>query len=311
MRELLRARMQEPAEGGDEADPMARARSSRRRALVSLGSLGIHGALVWLALSISASAVVEEPRSAHVSMIDVDVGVKPPPAREDRQLLASVSRPGAPGTPARAHTNERAGHRGHRGHSAVPLTSAPPTNDPFAELSIKYDGVDREARRPGAGTSDDGTGPGAGARGDGRGLGIDAPLGLGAGGSLRVPPAPPAPPAPPSQARPPRAKHDYSRWAFRGAQEYGGKKLLLKLELDASGRVTAVRVLKSVDRHLDARAIEVARRFEFHPALDDAGRPIAGAHRWEFVIEGVVDFGASLERGSWTEQHAGVTRSPP
>lgn len=290
MRELLRARMQEPAEGGDEVDPISRARTARRRAIVVIASLGIHGALVWLALSIPASAVVEEPRSARVSMIDVDVGVTPPP-REDRQLLASVSRPGAPGTPARAHTNERAGLRGHRGHSAVPLVSAPPTSDPFAELSIKYDGVDREALRPGAGTSDDGTGPGAGARGDGRGLGIDAPLGLGTGGSLRVPPPPP------SQARPPRAKHDYSRWPFRAPQEYSGQKLLLELAIDASGQVTAVRVLESVERRIDARAVEIARRFEFHPALDDAGRPTAGVHRWEFLIEVVVEFDAHLGRG--------------
>ena len=305
MRELLRARMQEPAEGGDEADPIARARSSRRRAIVAFASLGIHGALVWLAISIPASAVMDEPRSAHVSMIDVDIGVSPPPPREGRQRLASVSRSGAPGTPARAHANERAGLRGRRGHSAAPLVSAPPTNDPFAELSIKYDGVDREALRPGAGTGDDGTGRGAGARGDGRGLGIDAPLGLGTGGLLRVPPPPP------SQARPPRAKYDYRRWAFRAPQEYGGEKLLLELEIDASGRVTVVRVLESVDRQVDARAVEVVRRFEFHPALDDAGRPIAGAHRWEFVIEGVVEFGAGLGHARWTEQRAGVTRSPP
>ncbi|HWU90726.1 MAG TPA: hypothetical protein VN253_25845, partial [Kofleriaceae bacterium] len=59
------------------------------------------------------------------------------------------------------------------------------------------------------------------------------------------------------------------------------------------------------------RATEVARRFEFYPALDDAGHPIAGVHRWEFVIVGVTEFGPGLNRGRKVELRAGVRRTPP
>jgi hypothetical protein len=309
MGELLRARMQAPAAGeghsssepADVADPLAHTRRSRRRAIIATASLGVHGALVWLALSIPASAVVEEPPSANISV--VDIAVSAPPTREQRPLLAAVSRPGTPRTPVRARGNDPSGLRGH-GRPAVPLVTAPPIDDPFAELSIKYDGVDRGAPRPG-GPADDGTGPGTGARGTGRGLGLDAPLGLGDGGSLRVPPPPP------SQARPPRPKHDYSRWSFRSPQEYGGRTLLVELKIDASGEVSSVDLLEGVERRIDSRAIDTAYRFEFHPALDDAGRPIASRYRWQFVLDSLTEFGPSLKRGRTKEQFAGMRRSPP
>ncbi|HSJ99789.1 MAG TPA: hypothetical protein VK932_01055, partial [Kofleriaceae bacterium] len=124
------------------------------------------------------------------------------------------------------------------------------------------------------------------------GLGLGAGPGLGGGGELRVPEAPP------SRARPARQKHDYSRWPFRAPPEYAGAKVVLELAGDARGAVTGVRVVQRVAPRIDERAIAFARRFEFHPALDSAGAPIASAFRWEFVIEGEgeVDFNAALGR---------------
>jgi hypothetical protein len=276
---------------GDAPDPITEPRRARRRAVVILASLAIHGALLVLALAIPSSTVAEEPPpSATVSVIDIDVPSPREPLPPQRQLLAAVSRPGTPGTAVRAHDTQAAGLRGRRGRSATPLVTAPPAADPFSELSIKYDGVDLHDPRPGGGTADEGIGPGAGQLGPGRGLGLDGPLGLGTGGSLRVPPVPP------SQARPPRPKYPYHRWPFRAPSELGGSKLLLELSIDARGEVTAVRLLHGVDRRVDGRAIETARRFEFYPALDDAGRPTAGLHRWEFVLEGEVDVRAGLGR---------------
>jgi TonB family protein len=138
-------------------------------------------------------------------------------------------------------------------------------------------------------------GPGAGARGDGGGFGIPGPPGLGNGGGLRrVPLVAPEPPAMLSRARPPRAKHPYRRWKYRVPLEYNGREVHLELAIDARGNVSGVRVLRSVASDIDNRAVSLARRFEFYPALDDAGAPTAGIHRWVFVIESTVDFKNAL-----------------
>jgi outer membrane biosynthesis protein TonB len=279
----------------DAATPGAPTRSGRRRAGVAAASLAIHGVLLWLVLTISQTAVVEEPRSA-LPPIDIEVVVRPPPAApEPPTAVAAVSRPGASGTPVRTRSMERAGLRGQHGHATLSPTPAPPVVDPFADLEVRYDTGDPSAPHPGSGTGNENLGPGPGpgnaARGDGRGLGIAAALGPGGGGALRVPPAPPVLP---SLARPPRAKHDYRRWSFRAPRELGDSKILLELSIDAHGEVADVRVLSGVGGRVDQRAMDVARRFEFYPALDSAGRPTAGIHHWEFVIEGEIDFHAVM-----------------
>lgn len=280
--------MRDLAHGEQEA-PDAEAQRARRRRRAVGASLALHGALVGLALSIPPSEVVDEPRPpVQLTTIDVELGPRPP---ELPQLLAAIERPGGSATPALVRAPTRAGARGRRGHAAPAAVPAQPVSDPFADLAIRYEPGDRSASRPGPGTADGGEGPGAGALGRGAGLGLGAAgPGLGAGGALRVPDAPP------SRARPARAKHDYSRWPFRSPPEYGGAKILLELEVDARGEVSGVRVLQSVAPGIDERALTYARSFEFHPALDSAGEPIASAFRWEFVIEGEVDFNAALWR---------------
>jgi hypothetical protein len=49
--------------------------------------------------------------------------------------------------------------------------------------------------------------------------------------------------------------------------------------------VRNVRIAKGVDDYIDQEAVALASRFEFYPALDDDGRPIASRHGWEFVIQ--------------------------
>ncbi len=281
--------MRDPAAGEDEVAPDAHAQRVRRRRRAVAGSIAIHGVLVWLALAIPPSAVVDEPRPVvRLTTVDVELGPRPP---ERPQLLAANLRPGAPGTLARARAATPAGVRGRRGHAAAAPAPAPPANDPFADLAIRYETGDRSAPRPGPGTGDGGAGPGGGARGLGGGLGIEAKAGLGGGGALRVPDAPP------SRAQPPRAKHDYRRWPFRAPPEYAGVKVVLELAIDARGQVSGVRVLESVTARIDERAVAFGRRFEFHPARDSAGEPTASVVRWEFVIEGEgIDGSAALWR---------------
>ena len=127
-----------------------------------------------------------------------------------------------------------------------------------------------EAADPG--NRDGDTGPGLGSGLLGEGVGGNA-FGVGT-----------VPPPPPSQARPPRAKEDYSQWDFHAAHMFRGAIVRLELTIDPVGSVRDVRVLKGVDDQIDVRAIDLARRFEFFPALDDDGRPTWGRHGWEFVI---------------------------
>lgn len=147
------------------------------------------------------------------------------------------------------------------------MTRAPP--DPYADLVMHYDAP--PAADPGNRDGEHGIGLGSGLLGDG--------VGGSAFGVGNVPP----PPA--SRARPPRAREDYSKWDFHAARMFAGATVRLELTVDPRGKVTAVRILKGVDDQIDQRAIEVAGRFEFFPALDDDGRPTWGRHGWLFVIQ--------------------------
>src|SRR5205823_6559045 len=132
-----------------------------------------------------------------------------------------------------------------------------------------------------------GAGIGAGLLGEGAGSGDGAgQFGL---GNLAVPPAP-------SLARPPRPKSDYRNGDFRAGRQFAGAVVRLELSIDPRGSVRNVRLLQGVDDAIDQHAIELAKRFEFHPALDDAGQPTWGRHRWEFVLQGGANAGFSFQR---------------
>jgi TonB family protein len=146
------------------------------------------------------------------------------------------------------------------------VTRAPA--DPYANLVMHYDAP--PATDPGNRDGDTGAGLGSGLLGEGVG-GNDFGVGT-------------VPPPPVSRARPPHPKDDYSQWDFHAASMFRGAIVRLELTVDPAGSVRDVRILKGVDDQIDLRATELARRFQFFPALDDDGRPTWGRHGWEFVI---------------------------
>jgi TonB family protein len=227
----------------------------RRPMFAGLVSAGLHGMLL-LAISLTSIHVARKTPTIELTPIQV---VEPPPPPPPPEPPAPQLRPITPPSP---------GTLGRRGREPPRSVSRAPA-DPYADLVMHYE----------APASDD-PGNRAGATGGGLGSGL---FGDGIGGAAfgvgNVPP----PPAP-SRARPPRAKADYSRWDFLAASVFRGAIVRLELSIDPSGSVRDVRVLKGVDDQIDLRATDLARRFEFYPALDDDGQPIWGRHAWEFVI---------------------------
>src|SRR4029079_17134626 len=118
-------------------------------------------------------------------------------------------------------------------------------------LVMHYDAP--EAVDPGNRDGDTGAGLGSGLLGDGVG---GNEFGVGT-----------VPPPPPSHARPPRAKEDYSKWDFHAARMFRGAIVRLELTISPAGAVHEVRIVKGVDDQIDLRAAELARHFEFFPAV--------------------------------------------
>src|SRR5687767_3569078 len=92
-------------------------------------------------------------------------------------------------------------------------------------------------------------------------------------------PAPP-PPAQPAETAPPRlldfVPADYPPEARAAAIEGG---VLLSLDIDEQGRVTAVSVLEGLGHGLDEAAVGAARRFRFVPARQ-GGRAVPARIRY-------------------------------
>jgi TonB family protein len=236
-----------------------------RRGLTAIGlSLVINGGLIAAALLLHHRA---EPAPTAPSLTDIEVVE---PAAAPAPPSAAGQRHGA------ADTN--AGTHGRRGHDA-PLRSqnrAPAVADPYADLAMSYETPGPD---PGSTTTDStGGAHGGGLFGDGTGSGLGAGDGLGAGNGL--------PPAPvPSLARPPRPKHEYRDWDYRAPIEYAGRSILIELSLDPRGSVRGARILQGVEDKLDKAAVATASRYEFYPALNSVGSPIAAVYRWEFQLE--------------------------
>jgi TonB family protein len=244
---------------------------ARRRSVISgCVSLGIHGALLVLIVLLAGVRAVIAPPAIELSWIEV---VAPPPAPPPPPPATGQA------APAPSPVKASAGTLGRRGHD-VPQrsqTRAPAIADPYADLAVSYEPPTGPDPGNTAGTT--GLGLGAGLLGDGSGEG-----GGGGFGNLGLPPPPPPPPPARSLARPPRPKLDYHTWDFRASRRFAGQIVLVELAIDAGGSVGQVRVLKSVDPAIDHHAMDLARRFSFYPALDPAGHPTGGLHRWEFVI---------------------------
>ncbi len=233
--------------------------------LAGFASVAAHGGVLLLVLTLAGARVARQPALVELTPIQV---VEPPPPEPP---------PASPGhgTQLRPIASTNAGTLGRRGHDAPPRsqTHAPAAVDPLADVVVSYETPTGLA--PGNEAGATGAGIGAGLFGDGTGHGA----GGGAFGVGAVPPVPA-----PSLARPPRPRTDYHKWDFRAAPAFAGATVRVELSIDPGGSVRQVRVLKGVDDYVDRRAADVARRFEFYPALNDAGQPTWGLHRWEFVI---------------------------
>ena len=91
----------------------------------------------------------------------------------------------------------------------------------------------------------------------------------------------------PSFARPPRPREDYSRSRGWFPPQYGGRGLVVTLEIDADGSVTSARLVRGLGvAQVDDHVVELSRDFKFWPALDDVGQPIPVRLDWLFVLPG-------------------------
>lgn len=246
-------------------------RAPQRSVASGLGSLAVHAVLLALVFLLAGLRAAPRPPAVALTAIEV-VGAPPPPPPPP---LATGQGATAPST---KRASASAGTLGRRGHDAPQRSPsrAPPAPDPYAELAVSYD---RPASAdPGSAAGTLGLGVGASLFGDGAGDGG------GGFGTLGVPPPPPPPPR--SLARPARPKLDYHRWDFRADRRFAGQIVVVLLTIDPGGHVRDVRVLQSVDPAVDRHATDLARRFEFDPALDAAGHPEVGRYRWEFVSVG-------------------------
>ena len=242
------------------------ARISRRSMFVASMSLALHGGVVAVLLVIAGVRAI--PPVIELTPIEV-FDPKPPPPQPPPG-------PSGPGTQPGAGHTAKTGTFGRRGHDAPTHSHsrAPVAQDPLADLTVSYD----QPTGPDPGTLNGTTGSGTGTgltgigTGDGDGYGR---FGDGAG-TLSIPL--------PSLARPPRPRHDYRESIIRGSHKFGGDTLRLDLSIDRRGVVRQVSVAKGLDDLLDLRAIELARTFEFYPALDRDGEPTSGTFQWVFVI---------------------------
>lgn len=249
-------------------------RFSRRSMVAALGSLVLHGGAVALVIAFALPEPHRVVQRSATELVAIE-SIAAPPA----PTLAPVRGPIGPGAQPAVRPSLNAGAVGRRGHDLPKrsMTRAPRVPDPYADLAISYD----TPTGPDPGSPMGTTGPGFGES--------LAGIGGGGGGGLHPPPLlasvpPPPPPPPPSLARPPRPKYSYSETEIRGSHKFAGKVIRLVLAIDERGVVRVTRIVQGVDLRLDERARELAERFEFEPALDQAGHPTAGTYPWYFVI---------------------------
>jgi hypothetical protein len=235
-------------------------------------SLVVHGGALALVFAFAGGRVGTSPARVETTPIEIVEPPQVPPA------------PAGQGASKRgqAVANASPGALGRHGRDAAPrsMSRAPAVADPRADLVVNYDAPTGPDPGNPAGTV--GPGPGAGLLGDGTGghgsLGSDNDI-----AALRIPEPPPAEPVR-SLARPPRAKHPYRQWELFGERDFRPTFVLLELTIDPQGVVRDIRVLEADDAIVGKRASNLARNFEFYPALDAAGQPTWGLHRWEFTL---------------------------
>lgn len=237
---------------------------SRRSTLAGSTSLALHGGLLALAVVFAGARVVDAPRRIALTTIEVVSPAPRPPAPEPTPV-AAVAAP-SPVVPAA------------RPSRAVPAPRRAAAAIEALDLQVSYDDPSNFARRP-TDAPDDDHGAAGGIDG-GRGIGADSRRQLQDSLASVVIPVPPAV----SLARPARALHDYHQLRLQSVRRFAGMTIKLLLTIDARGRVSDVRLVDGVDWQVDRRVIELARRFEFDPALDPEGAPVSGTSKWNIQI---------------------------
>lgn len=243
-------------------------RVSSRSMFAGSLSLTVHGAILLLVVVVFG---LHATRAPVVDLVPIEIIAPEPP------VAAAIPGPSGPGTRAGGGNAPKAGAIGRRGSDAPKrsVTKAPPVRDPYADVVIGYDAPDSANTGTEQGTLI-GIGAGAGLEGTGPGEGA----GFGAFGDGPGIPAPPV-----SHARPPRPKRDYEHQQLTKTRKYAGLRVSVALAIDPAGHVRKVSLIQGVEPRIDRQAIDIARSFEFYPALRDDGEPRWGSFRWDFVIE--------------------------
>jgi TonB family protein len=264
---------------------------SRRSMFAGSASLTFHAALLALALV----------------LVGVRAANPPPPDLAPIEILAPALGPIGTGPTlgqaAGSGQTTLTGAPSKPGHAPPKrsFTHAPPVHDPYADVVIGYDtpsAADPGSTAPstglGFGTATIGAGLGAGT---GFGDGGDGP-GIGTG----------VPEPPRSHARPPRPKQEYLAWGLPAVRQFVGKTVTVELYIDPAGSVRKVVVLQGVAPSLDQQASDIARSFEFAPALKADGVPRWGTFRWDFKIIDNRPRRRPLSTGSidWREDARGI-----
>jgi TonB family protein len=242
----------------------------RRSRLAAAASLALHGAAVGLLIALGGNHLVPAPRSVALTPIEV-VNAAPVPPSPPPSLRPARTAPATRPVGSRVG----AGVHGRREPVQRSQPTAPPAVQSLASLQIRYEDPTRFADHEAAKQAD--VTSGAGQSGIGAGLGDRLADGA---TSWTIPEAPGGV----SHARSPRPRHDYRNMRIVGASRFAGQTIKLRLSIDEHGRVRGVQLLQGVDPELDRKTVDVVHRFEYEPALDDAGVAIPGTQRWEFQI---------------------------
>jgi hypothetical protein len=251
------------------AHPGAAASGHRRPTLAGLLSVAFHGGAIALVAALAGRHVAHAPPAPPPKTVPVAVtqpailpaaapASAPAVPRASAEPSAPAERPAPPTPPA---------------IQAKPAQRAPIAMKSLADLTISYD--DARLTTLGPTTKTDAAG-GPGRSGIGAGVAYRRADGV---ATFEIPQ-----PVTVSLARKAKPKRDYSNLRIVGASRFAGETVKLLLMIDAHGKVHGAQLLQGVDHDLDRKTIELARTFEYEPALDDAGIAIQGTSRWEIQI---------------------------
>lgn len=252
---------------------------ARRPMLAGSVSIALHGSLFAVAAVLASGRVVRSSPPVDLTMIEVIAPAAVVPVAPSQP--APVPRPAVAPAPAVSRGSAERRAAVHSQPRATQVSEAP------VEIKVSYDTAES------TGTSD--AAPSGGLESGVASVAAASRQQLETSlASVQIP----APPAA-SLARAPRPLHNYHTLRLRDVRSFAGETIKLLLAIDATGRVRSARVLQGVFRPIDDRTVELARGFEFEPARDEHGDPIAGSSRWDILIVEENGVDAALNRGHY------------